>query len=271
MSLFDLSGRIIVLTGGLGQLGSVWTDALLAAGARVAVLDARAKNGIGGPIVQNQAGPANLLHVRCEVDKSRDVRGALAQIVNTWHDVPHGLINAAAVDVPPTNNPLTHDDGSFEQYGEEAWDRMFEINVKGTWLMCQTFGACMAEAGRGSIVNIGSIYGEVSPDQRLYEGLTEKPWVKPLAYSATKGCLPAMGRWLATYWAKRGVRVNTLVCGGVAGAQSDEFKRRYSERVPMGRMASASDYVGALVYLLSDASRYQTGSVLTVDGGWTAW
>jgi NAD(P)-dependent dehydrogenase (short-subunit alcohol dehydrogenase family) len=148
---------------------------------------------------------------------------------------------------------------------------MFEINVKGTWLMCQAFGPCMAREGRGSIVNIGSIYGQVSPDQRLYEELQAKPWTKPLAYTATKGALPAMGRWLATYWAQKGVRVNTLVCGGVAGNQGEEFQRRYSERVPMGRMATAEDYVGALVYLLSDASRYQTGSVVTVDGGWTAW
>ena len=262
-NLFSIADKIIVVTGGLGQLGEQWVGVLASAGARVAVLDARV--GVEGEIVG--LGGGSVLHVRCEVDKGRDVRHALSVIVNTWGEVPDGLVNAAAVDVPPVNNPLDHQDGSFEHYGEEAWDRMAEINVKGTWLCCRTFGGCMALGGRGSIVNVGSIYGQLSPDQRVYGG----DWTKPLAYTATKSALYGVTRWLATYWAKVGVRVNILTPGGVANDQEAGFVERYCQRVPMGRMADQSDYDGALLYLLSDASRYMTGADLVVDGGLTAW
>jgi NAD(P)-dependent dehydrogenase (short-subunit alcohol dehydrogenase family) len=142
--------------------------------------------------------------------------------------------------------------------------------VKGVALCCQVVGARMAEAGRGSIVNISSIYGMVSPDQRIYEYRGDG-FTKPIAYAVSKSALFNMTRYLATYWASKQVRVNTLTLAGVFNNQDPRFLAAYTPKVPLGRMASADDYIGAIVFLISNASTYMTGANLVVDGGWTAW
>jgi NAD(P)-dependent dehydrogenase (short-subunit alcohol dehydrogenase family) len=131
----------------------------------------------------------------------------------------------------------------------------------------------MATLGRGSIINVSSIYGIVSPDQRLYQYRRESgpAFYKPVAYSVSKSALFNLTRYLATYWGPMGVRVNTVTFGGVFDNQDPRFRAEYEARVPLGRMASVDDYNGTVVYLLSDASGYMTGSNIVVDGGWTAW
>ena len=165
------------------------------------------------------------------------------------------------------------EDFNIEDYDENIWDKVIDVNLKGVFLSCQIIGSAMASNGQGSIINIGSIYGMLSPDQRLYEYRKDSGEVffKPIAYSASKSGIYGLSRYLATYWAKNNVRVNTLTLGGVFNNQDEEFLDEYHKKVPLGRMAKSQEYVGAIIFLLSEASSYMTGANLVVDGGWTAF
>jgi NAD(P)-dependent dehydrogenase (short-subunit alcohol dehydrogenase family) len=258
--LFDLRGRVVILTGGLGQLGRQFTDVLLRRGARVAVFDRRAA-GRGRT-------HERLMTVPVDVTSRADIARGLQRVIRRW-GVPHALINNAAIDVPPGAG--ARDSGPFETYPEAAWDRLLAVNLKGAFLCCQVVGTRMAKAGRGTIINLGSLYGVVAPDQRIYPPIGKRRFVKPAAYAASKSALLNLTRYLATYWAPRNVRVNALTLGGVENGQPAAFRRRYNARVPMGRMARPHEGNGALVFLLSDAASYVTGTNLVVDGGWMAW
>lgn len=264
--LFSLDDRVIVVTGGLGQLGRQFTRALMDHGARVAVLDLA--EAADSPIAGTAEGRA--LYLQADVTDRGSLERALEAIKERWGGV-HGLINNAALDSPP--GAPAAENGPFENYPAESWDRVMEVNAKGVFLCCQVFGGEMARAGRGTIVNISSIYGVVSPDQRIYEYRRKggDDFFKPIAYSASKSSLLNVTRYLATYWADRGVRVNTLTLAGVFNNQDEKFLEGYLARMPLGRMARPDEYNGAIVFLFSDASSYMTGSNLVVDGGWTAW
>lgn len=260
--MFDLEGRVIVVTGGLGQLGRAYTETLVARGVRVAVLDARIPE--GDPNVEGG------LVLQADVTSRESLERAL-ETIRAELGEPVGLVNNAALDSPP-NAPL-EENGPFETYPEESFERVMDVNVKGVFLCCQVFGGAMAATGGGSVVNIGSIYGLVSPNQDIYQYRRDRgePFYKPVAYSASKSALLNMTRYLAVYWAEKSVRVNTLTLAGVFNHQDEPFLNEYAKRMPMRRMADRHDYDGALVFLLSDASAYMTGSNLVVDGGWTAW
>jgi NAD(P)-dependent dehydrogenase (short-subunit alcohol dehydrogenase family) len=249
--LFDLNGRVAVVTGGLGQLGSVYVDGLTQRGMRVAVFDVVADDPV-------------------DVTSRSSIEAATERVI-AEHGVPHLLVNNAALDSPPDAPP--EEVGPFETYPEESFDRVMDVNVKGTLLCCQVVGAAMAREGRGSIVNVSSVYGLLSPQQDVYEFRRREgqSFTKPVAYSVSKSAILNLTRYLATYWAKDGVRVNTLTLAGVANDQPDEFLKAYTARVPLGRMAEAGEALGAVVFLASDASSYMTGANLVVDGGWSAW
>jgi NAD(P)-dependent dehydrogenase (short-subunit alcohol dehydrogenase family) len=266
--VFDLAGRVVVVTGAFGQLGRQFCRALVRRGARVAALDQAADAGLAPQAFG--AEHAGVVPVAVDVTRRDSLEAALA-VVNARLGIPHGLVNAAALDSPP--GAPAGENGPFESYPESSWDRVMAVNVKGTMLACQVFGGQMASAGRGSIVNVSSIYGVVSPDQRLYEYRREggDDFFKPVAYSASKSAVLNLTRYLATYWAGKNVRVNTVTFGGVFNGQDDRFLAGYTARVPLGRMARDDEYNGAIVFLLSDASSYMTGSNLVLDGGWTAW
>lgn len=270
MSLFDLGGRIVVVTGGLGRLGTGFVRRLLEHGARVAVFDA-----LGGEEAAERFGEAGrdpaVLFAKVDVTSRASIAEGAAAIERRWGDVAYGLINNAALDSPP-DAPI-EENGPFETYPEASFDRVMDVNVKGVLLACQVLGAQMAAAGRGSIVNVSSIYGMVSPDQRLYEYRRKsgEPFFKPVAYSVSKSALFNLTRYLATYWGPRGVRVNTVTFGGVLDNQDPAFLAEYERKVPLGRMARKGEYDGAMVFLMSDASTYMTGANLVLDGGLTAW
>lgn len=255
-ALFSLDGRVAVVTGGMGQVGGEIARGLRAHGARVAILDLEAGDGDG--------------LYRVDVTDRGAVETAIASLAEEW-DVPHILVNAAAVDSPP--DAPAEEVGPFEDYPLESFERVMAVNVKGTLVASQAVGARMAAAGRGSIVNISSIYGMLSPVQDVYEFRRRggEEFYKPVAYSVSKSALYNLTRYLATYWAKRGVRVNTLTLAGVWNDQPQEFVDAYTARMPLGRMAFVHEVVGPVVFLASDASSYVTGANVVVDGGWSAW
>jgi len=258
--LFSLTDKVVVVTGALGRLGRSYCAALRERGAFVAAIDRTVEDD-----------SETMHHFAADVTCRAELECALTKIQAAWGRPIVGLVNNAGLDSPP-NSPAS-ENGPFEEYPEESWDRVMDVNVKGVFLSCQVFGGAMAQAGGGSIVNVSSIYGQVSPVQSLYEYRRKRgeEFFKPVAYAASKSALYNLTRYVATYWARKNVRVNTLTLAGVFDNQDVEFLDGYCQRMPMGRMANASDYTGPLVFLLSEASCYMTGADLVVDGGWTAW
>jgi NAD(P)-dependent dehydrogenase (short-subunit alcohol dehydrogenase family) len=268
--LFDVSGRVVVITGGFGQLGSEYAAALAARGARVALFDLVESQERAGADLSAGLAEGTIRAWTVDVTDRGSIEQALAGVVEAWA-VPHVLVNNAAVDAPP--DAPAEEVGPFEAVPVDSFERVMRVNVTGTMLCCQVVGGAMAAAGRGSIVNISSVYGLLSPVQELYafRRARGEEFVKPVAYSASKSAVLNLTRYLATYWAAQGVRVNTLTLAGVRNEQPEEFVRAYTARVPLGRMLEPHEAVGAIVFLASDASSYMTGANLVVDGGWTAW
>ncbi|MBZ0160169.1 MAG: SDR family oxidoreductase [bacterium] len=268
--LFSVQEKIAIVTGGLGQLGRRFSLALADRGAKVAIFDIQVDEQRVTERFAGRRNDENLMFVQVDITQRRSIEAGLSQVNAKW-GVPHALINNAALDAPP--NAPAEENGPFEHYPESSWDKVMEVGVKGAFLCCQVVGGQMAGSGRGSIINIGSIYGMVAPDQRIYEyrraGGT--PFVKPAAYSASKSALLNLTRYLATYWAGNNVRANTLTLGGVFNNQNEQFLANYAARVPLGRMAHEDEYNGAITFLVSDASSYMTGANVIIDGGWTAW
>jgi NAD(P)-dependent dehydrogenase (short-subunit alcohol dehydrogenase family) len=268
--IFNVQNKAVVITGGLGQLGRQFSLALLDRGAKVTILDVQVDEQKIADRFGKRHSDDNLFFLPVDITNRDSLVNGLNKVIARW-GAPHALINSAALDSPP--NAPTEENGLFESYPENSWDRVMEVNVKGAFLCCQVFGGKMAEAGRGSIINICSTYGIVSPDQRIYEYRNRdgQSFFKPVAYSASKSALLNLTRYLATYWAHKNIRVNTLTFGGVFNNQDEEFLEGYCARVPLGRMAREDEYNGAVIFLTSDASSYMTGSNLVIDGGWTAW
>lgn len=265
-SLFDISQELVLITGVSGQLGAEYAKAFLARGATVIGLD------IGSSGQSNAlatAYPERYRFIAADVTNKASLQDALTQ-VEADSGTPTVLINNAAIDSPPSAPP--EENGPFEDYPEASWDKVVDVNLKGVYLCCQVFGATMAKAKKGSIINIASIYGVVSPDQNLYEYRRKRGEVfyKPVAYSASKSGILNLTRYLAVYWAKQNVRVNSLTIAGVFNYQEQAFLDVYCGRIPVGRMANADEYNGSVLFLASEASRYMTGHNLVVDGGWTA-
>lgn len=268
-SLFSVEGKVALVTGGLGQLGRQFARTLAARGAKVVVLDQCVDPDVATRHFGGLA--ASMTFIAVDVTRRASLEAAFRDI-KTRVGLPEVLVNNAALDSPP-GSPAG-ENGPFEDYPESSFDQVMEVNVKGVVLCCQVFGGAMAKAGRGSVINISSIYGVVSPDQRIYEYRRAKegqPFFKPVAYSASKSALINLTRYLATYWAAQGVRVNSLTFAGVFNKQDPEFLKHYCPKVPLGRMAREDEYNGAIVFLASDASSYMTGSNVVLDGGFTAW
>jgi NAD(P)-dependent dehydrogenase (short-subunit alcohol dehydrogenase family) len=267
--LFRLNGDIAVVTGALGKLGPIWIDTLLEAGAKVFALDhPSAQKSEAFKELEANYDAEHLQLAFSDVTVREDVESVCQKCLDAF-GVPSILVNNAGIDQPPDQLDKSC---CLEEIPFEINRQVFEVNALGLFLVTQVFGSQMVKTGRGSIINIGSLYASVAPDSRLYDHIKcDPPFLKPPAYGASKAAVVNMTRYLATLWASCGVRVNALSPGGVLGDQDPEFRRKFCERVPLGKMAEASDLSGPLLFLASAASSYITGIELVVDGGFTAW
>jgi NAD(P)-dependent dehydrogenase (short-subunit alcohol dehydrogenase family) len=265
-SRFALDGRVIVITGCTGVLGSTYCRALALRGARLVMADLAGRDPEAHAVALAEETGAITLGVACDVGNEKDVVVLFKRATECFGRVDVVLNNAAA-----TGEYLMKVGdvfAGFEEYPLSVWDEVIRTNLTGVFLVAREGGKAMLASGGGSLINVSSIYAVVAPDHRIYE---EMPFSSFAAYSAGKAGVHGLTLWLSTYWGRKGIRVNTLLPGGVYNEHTKEFVRRYSDRTPMGRMANREDLIGAVIYLASDASQYFTGQQIIVDGGLTAW
>lgn len=266
--LFDLTGKVAVVTGGVGILGQRFCAGLADFGARIAVvdLDEAGAAAFAGELTGKFGVPC--FGIGCDVTDPVSVKSMATRVESELGavDILHNNAASKGSDLKKFFTPT-------EDFPPETWREVMAVNLDGMFLVAREIGRKMAERGRGSIIQTASIYGPMGPDQRIYEG-SEYMGLRintPPVYSASKAGVIGLTRHLATYWAAKGVRVNALTPGGVESGQNAIFNSRYSARVPMGRMARSDEMVGALIFLASDASSYVTGQNIVVDGGLSAW
>lgn len=275
MSLFRLDGRVCVVTGGAGLLGRKHAEAIIEAGGAPVLLD-----------ISRASLEATLAHLRKKYGNNTNVSGFVTDItckgdlekiaygLATRYEHVDALINNAANNPKMERNAANMSSTLFEDFSLEQWNRDLAVGLTGAFLCAQVFGRIMVRQKKGVILNISSDLGIIAPDQRIYckEGAPENEQTfKPVTYSVIKHGLIGLSRYLATWYAEKGVRSNALCPAGVFNDQPAEFVQKLSSLVPMSRMAKADEYKGAIVFMLSDASSYMTGSVVIIDGGRTVW
>jgi NAD(P)-dependent dehydrogenase (short-subunit alcohol dehydrogenase family) len=267
--MFNLTNKVAVVTGGAGIIGEQFCNGLAQFGADVAIIDTNTKKAADLASFLSAKFGIKSISYSCDVSNPISVKSTVTSILNDFSriDILHN--NAAT-----KSNDLESYFASFEDYSLDQWNQIMSVNINGMFLMAQSVGKSMVDLGiKGSIIQTSSIYGIMAPDNRIYEGSNylNRSINTPAVYSVSKAAVVGLTKYLSTYWANQGIRVNTLTPGGVFSGQNKEFQDRYSSRIPLHRMANASEIVGALLYLASDASSYVTGHNLIVDGGLHVW
>lgn len=267
--LFDLHGKVAVVTGGAGILGQHFCAGLAESGARVVIVDLLEDKAKELALSLTDRYKVQTIGIGCDVSNRESVQAMVERVVSEFGEINVLHNNAAA-----KSDDLNAFFAPFEEYSLDQWRKIMAVNLDGMFLIAQAVGKQMvAQRKGGSVIQTASIYGLMAPDHRIYEGSSYlgRQINTPAVYTASKAAVIGLTQHLATYWADKGIRVNTLTPGGTESGQNDEFNRRYSARIPMNRMATAQEMVGALLYLASDASSYVTGQNIIVDGGLNAW
>jgi len=261
-NLFDLSGRVVIITGAAGNLGSKYAEGLTQVGANVVLadIDYVACKQLGKQLEKKYS--VKNLAIKLDLNDKASIKNMVLKTMKKFSKIDI-LINNAAYQGNSKTRKI-----KFEDFPLNEWNKAVSVNLTGVFLTCQEVGKIMVKQKYGNIINISSTYGLVAPDQRIY-GISGQN--AAAFYSATKAALLNLTRYLASYWNRTGIRVNSLSPGGVENSQESNFIKKYSEKTMLGRMADKNEYVGAIIFLSSDASSYMTGSNLVIDGGWTAW
>ncbi|MBI2067890.1 MAG: SDR family oxidoreductase [Deltaproteobacteria bacterium] len=245
---FSLEGKVILISGGSGLLGSSLVSAFQEQGGRVIVFDLK------------EGKSSTVCYYECDVTDAKSIQKAVQKAIKDEERIDV-LVNSAY--------PHNRNWGKiFEEISREDWSENVDGHLGGYFQLTQEVVREMKKQKRGSIIQVGSIYGMVGPDFSIYEGTS---MTMPAEYAAIKGGLTTLTRYLATYLARFNIRVNMVSPGGIYSGQPESFVKNYEKRVPLGRMATPEDICGAVLFLSSDAARYITGQNLAVDGGWTAW
>lgn len=271
---FRLDHKVIVITGGAGLLGRQHAEAVLDAGGIAILLDITAaalENAVSE--LGKKYNEDRIVGMLADITSLESLEKVRDVILSKYQSID-GLINNAANNPKIEGNVANMAAIQFENFPMQMWMNDIAVGLTGAFLCSQIFGAAMAKQGRGVILNISSDLGIIAPDQRIYrkEGLKEEEQtIKPVTYSVIKHGLIGLTKYLATYYAKKGVRCNALCPAGVFNGQDDEFLKKLTNLVPMGRMADKEEYKSTILYMLSDASSYMTGSTVVVDGGRTCW
>lgn len=255
--VFDVSGKVILLTGACGLIGTTLAKAFAERGARLALVDVPPKD----PVAFAAELGDESLGVECDVSEVDAVKtlirtvlerfGRIDVLINNHHYLAAGAWGTGA-----------------ETFPDEAWESIIRVNLTGTFIMCREVGRVMLDEGKGTIINLASTYGVVSSNPALYE---DNSLASPIAYSASKGGVIMLTKYLACYWGGRGVRVNSLTPHGVWNHHEEAFEQRFNAMTPLHRMMQPEEIIGPALFLASDASSYMNGANLIVDGGWTAW
>jgi len=262
---FSLEGKVAIVAGGAGLLGRKICEGLLDVGADIAIVDMQLDQ-ISKWLTKVDG--ERLQAFQCDISNKTSVVDCVQAIIERFGKIDILFNNAAT---KTSNIPAFF--APFEEYSIEVWREVMSVNIDGMFLMAQAVGPHMIANGGGSVVQISSIYGVHAPDHRIYEG-SEYLGLEinsPAVYSASKSAVIGLTKWLATYWASKGIRVNCLVPGGISSGQNKTFAESYSNRVPLARMANSDELIPAAIYLASDASSYVTGQIMSVDGGLSAW
>ena len=268
-SLFDLTGRVAIVTGGTGLLGYQHATILASAGAHVVLLDLPATDPHARAAALAAAHQRDCLGLAVDITDEVALEAARAGILERFGRIDILVNNAAnnpKVEVASPERPWSR----LENFPLETWNADIAVGLTGAFLCARVFGQEMVARNHGVIVNVSSDLGVIAPDQRIYrqDGLGEQQQpVKPVTYSVVKTGLIGLTRYLATYWSAHNIRVNAISPGGVFAGQPDAFVSRLRALIPMNRMANVDEYHGAILFLCSDASSYMTGQNLVVDGG----
>jgi NAD(P)-dependent dehydrogenase (short-subunit alcohol dehydrogenase family) len=270
--LFSLKKRYALITGGCGLLGRQHAEAIAKAGGIPVLADIPAAQPLATAQQLSELWQSRV--IGCEVDITSEADIAKTRDDLTLQNCEIDILINNASNNPKVENATSTQFSRLENFPIETWQNDISVGLTGAFLCSKVFGPEMAKRGKGVIINIASDLALISPDHRLYrvDGLPEgQQPVKPVTYSVIKSGLIGLTRYLATYWAHQGVRVNAISPGGVYTSQPDEFVHRLSNLVPMGRMARIDEYQGAILFLCSDASSYMNGANLVIDGGRTTW